>query len=658
MKRFVVCALSALLSLAVAAPAALADGRAGASGKGGSGGTIVYTSQVFVDLDGFSWAIDAITQFVQSGIIQGVGDGRFAPNELVTREQFAKMLTLTYGSSTDFTRTPTFADVGPNRWSYPYIEACTNYLTAYPNPTGGKLFFRPNEAATREDIAVALVKMMGLSENDVQDSSYLEKTFTDAAMVSPGLRSFITVAAEYGLLQGYADGTFRPQQGITRAEAVVLLSRSTKIAVGADNGKIPADTEPEYDNDLELVATVIHGSRGGDVTIYVEAQAGTRVTVDGHEIIMSQTKPGYTGGSYLHYFKEEGSKTFTVTGKKGNKTRTISVVASYQIDGPFLTVSECPETADDAYVTVKGYVYDKKDPRPSVLVNDKPASIEDDGRWSARVKLEGEGKQTIRIVAGNHMGKETVLTREITCKPAEPTLTITSCKTKVDRPRVEIKGTVNDPFDSTTVTVNGLPTKRDGEKWGRIVDLHEGANTIVVTATNSAGKNVTEERSVTYLPVEEEEEDNRDDEPSRPERINLQWTEIEYDPQNCRFIVNGTADKIDGSYPTVTVNGIKADFVSGNAWKAICPVEEWLPGEYAFDIVATAKDGQTQKKYKTVRIRPEDVPSPEPDGETDESEHAPEDETEPPLVELITPEQKPEDESEPPLIEFITPDDK
>ena len=657
MKKIVTCALSVLLSLAVAAPTALADRRAGPSGKGGSGGTIVYAPQVFIDLDGFDWAADAITQFVQSGIVQGVGDGRFAPDELVTREQFAKMLTLTYGASADITPTPTFADVGRDRWSYPYIEACSNYLTAYPNPTGGKLFFRPNEAATREDIAVALVKMMGLSERDVKDPDYLENTFTDAATVSPGLRDFITVAAEYGLLTGYTDGTFRPQRGITRAEAVVLLSRSTKIAVDADSGKIPVDTEPEYDDSLELVASVIQGSRGGDVTIYVEAEQGTRVTVDGHEIIMSQTKPGYVGGSYLHYFPEEDSKLFDITGKKGNKTRTIQVLASYQIDGPFLTVSECPETTEEAYVTIKGYVYDKKDPEPSVLVNDKPASIDDDGRWTARVKLDEEGTQTIRIVAGNHMGKETVLTREITCTTPTPTLTVTKCRTEVERPVVEIAGKVNDPFQSMTVTVNGLPAKRDGSHWGRIVDLHEGENTIVVTATNSTGKSVTEERTVTYVPAEEEEEDDRDDESARPEHINLQWTEIEYDPQNCRFIINGTADKVEGSYPTVTVNGIKADFINGNAWRAIYPVEEWLPGEYAFDIVATAKNGQTQKKYKTVRIRPEDIPTLDPDDEPeDETDDTPDDAAEPPLVELITPEQNAEDKTELSSAERITPD--
>lgn len=615
MKKVFVCALSAAIALTAATPAALANGY--------GGNTIVYAPQVFVDLDGFDWARDAIGQFVQSGIVQGVGNGRFAPNDLVTREQFAKMLTLTYGASTDVTRTPTFADVGQNRWSYAYIEACTNYLTAYPNPTGGKLFFRPNEAATREDIAVALVKMMGLSEADVRDPDFLGKSFSDAATVSPGLRNFITVAAEYGLLEGYADGTFRPQQGITRAEAVVLLSRSTKIAVDADNGKIPADTQPETDDNLELVASVINGSRGGDVNIYVEAAQGTRVTVDGNEIIMSQTKPGYAGGSYQYYFNKEDSKIFTVTGKKGNKTRTISVTASYQIDAPLLTISACPETTDQSAVTIKGYVHDKKDPTPSVLVNDKPASVGKDGRWTANVELKTEGTHTIRIVAGNHMGKKTLLTREISCIPVAPVITITECKTNVTRPRVEIKGTVTDPFDSVTVTVNEMETKRDGRQWKRIVDLREGRNTIVVTAINSVGKMATEECVVYYEPVKEEKKENK-----TPERINLRWVETGADPENCQFLLYGVVDKVNGKYPTVTVNGIDATVRSNGSWEAECPVAEWKAGRYEFKIIATLPDVKTEELTKTYHLRPEDVKT--PDDKTDEP-------TEPPLVELITP---------------------
>ena len=620
MKKVVACALSAVIALTAAVPAALANSH--------GGNTIVYASQVFIDLDGYDWARDAIGQFVQSGIVQGVGNGRFAPNDLVTREQFAKMLTLTYGASTAVTPTPTFADVGQNRWSYPYIEACTDYLTAYPNPTGGKLFFRPNEAATREDIAVALVKMMGLSETDVKDSNFLDKSFSDAATVSPKLRNFITVAAEYGLLEGYADGSFRPQQGITRAEAVVLLSRSTKIAVGADNGKIPADAQPAPDESLELVASVIHGSRGGDVTIYVEAAQGTRVTVEGQEIIMSQTKPGYAGGSYQYYFKKEDSKLFTVTGKKGNKTRTITVTASYQIDAPLLTISECPEATDQPIVTIKGYVHDKKDPSPSVLVNDKPASIGKDGRWTATVELKSEGAHTIRIVAGNHMGKETMLTRSVTCTPVAPTLTITECPSRVTRPRVEIKGNVADPFDSVTVTINGMTTKRDGKQWKRIMDLHEGKNTFVVTAVNSVGKMATEECVVYYEPVTEPVKEEK-----KPERINLKWVETDADPDDCQFQIFGTVNMVDGQYPTVTVNGINARFISNGTWRADCPIAEWKAGKYDFKIIATLPDGRREELTKIYRIYPEDIK--EPDDKANDNDNA--ETTEPPLVEFITP---------------------
>ena len=98
----------------------------------GDGNTVV-----FIDVPSNYWAKDQIDYFVQQGIISGYGDGNFKPEAKVTREEFCKLLVSTFNQPLETPVTPTFSDVPANRWSYPYIEVCSEFLTGYSNPFGG-----------------------------------------------------------------------------------------------------------------------------------------------------------------------------------------------------------------------------------------------------------------------------------------------------------------------------------------------------------------------------------------------------------------------------------------------------------------------------------------------------------------------------------------
>lgn len=182
---------------------------------------------IFEDItESYDWAKDAISKFTQLGIVQGVAEGRFAPEEMVTREQFAKMLTLAFNLSSASPEEPNFSDVQKDKWSYPYIEACKDFLTGYPQPDGGKMAYYPEKMATREDIAAALVRIMNLNDKDTQNSDYIKGAFKDEADISPELLEYVNIAAKHALIKGYDDGTFKPKKSITRAESVVLLNRA------------------------------------------------------------------------------------------------------------------------------------------------------------------------------------------------------------------------------------------------------------------------------------------------------------------------------------------------------------------------------------------------------------------------------------------------
>jgi hypothetical protein len=179
----------------------------------------------FSDVPPGHWAREAVREMARLRILQGVGEGRFEPDALVTREQFAKMLTLALGLPVDeavYGRAQTFADVPPERWSFRFVEAARNCLTGFR--IGDRMLYKPEFPAVREDMAVAIAKARGLPQGD---PSVLAQ-FSDAEGISENLSPWVAACVQAGLMKGYPDGTFRPQGTLTRAEAAALLYRAMR----------------------------------------------------------------------------------------------------------------------------------------------------------------------------------------------------------------------------------------------------------------------------------------------------------------------------------------------------------------------------------------------------------------------------------------------
>jgi len=445
---------------------------------------------VFIDVGKeWQWAQESIYYFAEQGIVNGVGDGRFAPGEKVTREQFAKMLVLTFSAQLSMPAEPTFADVPKEKWSYPYIETAKEFLTGYANPFGGKMSFQPTMAATREDIAVALVRMMGLTDKDARDPGYARRVFNDAGDISPGLVPYISIAAERGLIAGYPDGTFRPNQSITRAETVVLLHRAMKQAVTS------------YNEELDVTASIVVGESPAEITLTISAEEGTKVTVDSKSVRMEPMGNGYIAGSVLYTFTEEGSKTFVIEASKGGKRARIEKTHKYQIGAPELKITDAPESWDQSTVTIRGIVKDQNDRYPVVTINGQSVYVDSyDGRFEKTVEL-AEGANTFTIVATNKLGKTTTVTKTITFTVGAPTLTITDAPESSDKSSVTIRGIVKDQNDRyPVVTINGQSVYVDSYdgRFEKTVSLSEGVNTFTIVATNKLGKSTTVEKQIVF----------------------------------------------------------------------------------------------------------------------------------------------------------------
>lgn len=114
------------------------------------GTNVTENKNLFSDMGEALWATDAIYTLYQKGIISGRDASHFYPLDPVTREEFVKMVYLAFlPISTQYSYTQ-FSDVDESRWSYEYISKCAN--AGIISGTGdGK--FSPEEKITREDMA-------------------------------------------------------------------------------------------------------------------------------------------------------------------------------------------------------------------------------------------------------------------------------------------------------------------------------------------------------------------------------------------------------------------------------------------------------------------------------------------------------------------------
>ncbi|MFD2371393.1 S-layer homology domain-containing protein [Brevibacillus sp. GCM10020057] len=198
----------------------------------------------FSDVPRNHWAYKEITEMAEKGIIAGYNDRTFRPNNQVTRAEFAKIMIA--AADVDIEKrsiSQTFKDVPKSHWAFYYVEYAKPYLTGYKS--GSTYTYKPNEAAVREDIAVALVRLLGYDKKYNADLNQLKK-FKDDDEISPALRSYIAIAIQTNLMQG-SNNYFRPQDPITRAEAASLLYRALIERKDGDETKVifPAPEDPK-----------------------------------------------------------------------------------------------------------------------------------------------------------------------------------------------------------------------------------------------------------------------------------------------------------------------------------------------------------------------------------------------------------------------------
>lgn len=178
----------------------------------------------FTDItEEYKFAETAIYDLAKRGIIDGMGNGMYAPQNSFTREQFCKIMVEALKYETKAYEEK-FSDIASDRWSAPYIQAAVENGLFVGNPDGT---FLPEKVITRQEMAVVTARAAVAAEKVAQEKLskfVMEKSsFSDKDEVPAWASNAVAWLEAQGVFEGVAGENFEPTKDVNRAEAAVVV---------------------------------------------------------------------------------------------------------------------------------------------------------------------------------------------------------------------------------------------------------------------------------------------------------------------------------------------------------------------------------------------------------------------------------------------------
>ncbi|QTH40678.1 S-layer homology domain-containing protein [Cohnella sp. LGH] len=189
--------------------------------------SVVWHPLAYHDMEGH-WAQEIVNDMGSRMVIEGTGSGTFSPDRDITRAEFAAIVVRGLGLNLDKVTTP-FADVAASDWYAGAVKAAHEYGLIDGFEDGR---FRPNDKITREQALLIIAKAMaitGLKEKlPAKSVDTLLKDYADNSSVSGWARSGVADSVQAGIVTGRNGTTLAPKAYMTRAEVAAIVSRLLK----------------------------------------------------------------------------------------------------------------------------------------------------------------------------------------------------------------------------------------------------------------------------------------------------------------------------------------------------------------------------------------------------------------------------------------------
>ena len=179
----------------------------------------------FIDIDNH-WAKNDISALAKLGRVSGYGDGTFRPDNMVSKGEFMVMLINILKNKYLYVDHSRFIDVDIFSWYGDKVAKAEKY-GYITKDLFDEYYLRPHEPITREE-AFAVLGNWAKIEGKTWDTFKPLYTFSDCNDISLWAAEGFQTLYNLGIIDGYDDNELKPQNNITRAEAISILNRAMK----------------------------------------------------------------------------------------------------------------------------------------------------------------------------------------------------------------------------------------------------------------------------------------------------------------------------------------------------------------------------------------------------------------------------------------------
>lgn len=238
----------------------------------------------FTDVPTSHWAYQSITKLSNSNIINGYNNGRFGPDDRITRAQAAILIAKALKIPLETSFKPSYQDINPTTGGYKEIVALTE-KGIFSNATK----FNPSAPLSRDQMAKVLVTAYQIIVDDNHQVKFQDVSTTMT------LHSYVTTIAEVGISVGYSPLQFAPKTSVTRAQMAAFLDRAMQFNGNRNKGVIKYDTANKtyIDTTLPLVNEVakqtarlvnLERAKEGRSTLEIEAPLSKIATIKAEDM--------------------------------------------------------------------------------------------------------------------------------------------------------------------------------------------------------------------------------------------------------------------------------------------------------------------------------------------------------------------------------------
>lgn len=203
--------------------------------------TIAFAAD-YTDVPDSAWYAPAVSYVTQHGLMNGVGNGLFAPGTALNRAQMVVLLHRMEGSP-EVTQPLQFQDVAPDSW----YAAAVNWASSSEIVKGtGEGTFSPNMIITMEQVATILARYVQAKGVELQTAANPVIGFKDSWYISMFAVDGVELMWQAGIMNGDSQHNFNPRSPVTRADAAAIFMRLDQAMAGETVTVSVPNTTPDH----------------------------------------------------------------------------------------------------------------------------------------------------------------------------------------------------------------------------------------------------------------------------------------------------------------------------------------------------------------------------------------------------------------------------